>query len=69
MSYILRIRRAVARLTFVALLAALLPGPVAAATRPATDDVLTRHVTFQFQAQSVKSVLATIEGQAHIRFL
>ena len=69
MSYILRIRRAVARLTFVALLAALLPGPVAAATRPATDDVLTRHVTLQFQAQSVKSVLATIEGQAHIRFL
>ena len=67
--------RAAARLTFAALLTALQPGLTAAApaghaaARPTIDDVLTRHVTLQLQAQPVKTVLATIEDQVHIRFL
>ncbi|ALW84849.1 hypothetical protein AUC43_06960 [Hymenobacter sedentarius] len=67
--------RAAARLTFAFLLLALQPGLVAAApavsaaTRPAADNVLARHVTLQLEAQPVKTVLATIESQVHIRFL
>ncbi|MBU6120288.1 TonB-dependent receptor [Hymenobacter siberiensis] len=65
--------RAAARLTFVAVLAAGLPGLAGAAVRPTTrltaEDVLTRHVTLQAQAQTVKAVLATIESQVHIHFL
>ena len=63
------IRRAAARLTFAALLTAGLPGLAHAAPRPGTEDVLTRHVTLQAQAQTVKTVLATIESQVHIHFL
>ena len=37
--------------------------------RPAADNVLARHVTLQLEAQPVKTVLATIESQVHIRFL
>ena len=68
--------RAAARLTFVALLSAWQPGLAGAAALPArpvskaaAEDVLTRHVTLQAQAQTVKAVLATIESQVHIHFI
>lgn len=58
--------RAAAWPTFVALLVA---GPLAAAPRPAADDVLTRHATVQLEAQPVTVMLTSIESQLHIHFL
>ncbi|GAA4051196.1 TonB-dependent receptor [Hymenobacter glaciei] len=71
-----RFCRVAARPLPVALLAALLAtgpaGATPAAPTPAyarAGDVLARHVTLQLEAQPVKTVLATIESQVHIRFL
>ena len=61
--------RAAARLTLVALFTAGRPGLTLATARPSTENVLTRHVTLQAQAQPMKTVLATIESQVHIHFL
>ncbi|GAC1591858.1 MAG: TonB-dependent receptor [Hymenobacter sp.] len=58
-----------ARLALTTVLALLLLSPPTATANPAAEGVLARRVTLRLEAQTMQTVLATIEGQVNIRFL
>ncbi len=64
----LKAPRAAGRLAGATLALLLLPA-AAMAHRAAAEDVLARHLTLRLEAQTVKTVLATIESQVNIHFL